>query len=378
MKTTPKTVKRTVADRHCTVLDALKTCRAAAALVMRGENYSYADREDAASALILLVMERADADTLRSGMVPVKLIGMDFLCKRATDAKRKLDLAAGRSTELESGPSDDGDTGESTATRQLTVHGSSAAPDASPLNDGTPWGARRAALAMLADAGLWEGSRSGKLAPNVHANVDTVQYPQGVLFDERRDTRTVRASAPTGPLWTLAYSAARAQDGLDAREIAAELELTDATHRQHLSRAAKMLRAYGPDADGVLTDDGATVAGAALRSWVDALNVDGCGAEYASGILKRRERASQRDYSDAPVKTGKVARRTVDRGSEWSRPQTMRTRNGKRWTLDPLAPLQRARLEKGVALRRSRLAQLSDAERASARRAAGLPSTAPA
>jgi hypothetical protein len=86
----------------------------------------------------------------------------------------------------------------------------------------------------------------------------------GLLVPAQRHGRTVLV-APTGPVWTLAYAAARAVEDPDARgeldrpTVARELELTADQCKKHLQRAADMIPATG--------------AGYARAAWAEALNL---------------------------------------------------------------------------------------------------------
>lgn len=378
LSTQRKTRTRLAATRKVSPMvsaeDVLKTCRVAANLALRGETYSEHDRSDTTAALVLLVMERAkdDAETWKAPTgdtyFPARLIGMDFLVQRAANERRKLTTAMERTKELESTVS-----AEDAPTGKLSVHGSSAAPDeASPINDGTPWGARITALNLLADAGLWEGARSGKLAPNVRANVDRVKFPQGHLFDERREVpTTVRAKAPTGPLWTLAYTMARvagcAMDTegamIDNGAVAEELGLKSSAHKMQLKRGAQ-----------ALAESGHTVG-----EWMSALNAEGLHWSAPEGAQGMDERTTQK-HVDGSVLTRPTAKRTSDRGSEWSKPRkAARTKDGRPVVggpdraIDPLPPLKRKALSKATDMRRARLAGLDTDARNTARAAANLP-----
>lgn len=74
---------------------------------------------------------------------------------------------------------------------------------------GTPWGARRRALALLRAIGEW---RPGE-------------------------------PAPSGALWALAYGAARGADGVESPAVAAELEVSTDTLGKYVRRAAATLAA---------------------------------------------------------------------------------------------------------------------------------------
>lgn len=373
MKTKPKNSRKiTPAQarklRLVTGEDVLKTCRVAAAIALKGEAFGEHDRMDTAAGLVLHVMEKAkeDHETVHpadglEALYPARLIGMDFLVQRASDARRALLLRSERhGAELESADSTEDDAPKS----RLTIHGAAAAPDADPLNDGTPWGARRAALSMLADAGLWDGSRAAHLTP-LPGNVEPMAHPQGVLFPDERSPRvtrsTVRATAPDRDLFSVAYMVCRATGaGLEGPEVAAELDMSADALKSLVKRVSKRLRKTGHDP----------------REWFPALNAEGLGWTAPQGTLRTDERASQRDFQEAPTTTRKIAKRSTDQGGEWTKRMRVPHPNRTRY-VDPLTPLQRAAYERKTAMRRAAQSKLSDAERASNRRAAGLPSAPP-
>lgn len=390
----PPTPTRDV-QKWMPVEDALKACRAAAKTAMQGDAYSADDRLEVAATLMLKVLERAalhaDAAGNTRDFLPAKYCGFDFLVKRAANERRAMDDRRAKLAQESSEDSSEDDA----PTSKLPVHGSVTADEVSPVNDGTATGARRAALDMLADAGLWDGRRAWHLTANARAHVQRSEYPQGTLFDERRPaarTPSVRAKAPTGPVWTLAYSVARMtaptpdetaegvtldawMSGKLADAIALELELTPATYRQHISRACKLLR---------------TLPGSSLRSWVDALNITGYGWSAPDGAARMDERTRPDEVAPVVFHRGAVHKRKTVLGSDWSRPYLPtlqrngmpsvaegRDRNGKPTTaslkLDPLPPLTRARLDKAARMRRQRADAKTPQERRAAREAAGLP-----
>lgn len=382
LKTAPKTPGALKRARLVTSADVLETCRAAANLSLQGDGYSREDREDVATRLVIRVLERAALDTevtaLKSStgeasaasysagdIFPARLIGFDFLCKRASDERDSIDAKRARLI-LESGEDSGEESSEDSTGGALKVHGAATAEAPDPLNDGTPAGARRQALRMLADAGLWEGAMSWTLTPNNERG----EHAQGALWNRETGATwsaprgVTRASAPTGALWTLAYTAARAADGLDAQELADELELSRAAHRAQCSRAARELASSGHD----------------IRTWTEALNAEGLDWSAPDKTARAEERTRLAPDEHAPVTSAKVAKRTTDSGATWSRRAKVKRQHDGRKTIggpdtpvDPLTPNRRARLEKATKMRRARAnAKDANALRA-ARLAAGLP-----
>lgn len=190
-------------------------------------------------------------------------------------------------------------------------------PDDAPEVRGTPWGARRAALDMLRALGL----------------------------DERTACRK------GGPLWTAAYAAARAAAGLESDAIAAELELTAAQYRQHLSRAAGRV----PSA-----------ACLPLSAHAAALGME----DTTPGVkaTKTRERSADlaQDWRTRPDDAAPVAV-TLDAAPVL--PATLPD-----WT-NGLPYATAARLARAAAIRRARGQAKTDEQRSTDRLAAGLPAT---
>jgi hypothetical protein len=316
----------TAADRRrmnlVTADDILKSTRAAAKLGLQGEQWSAEDRAECAAHLVTLVMGRAtlDAETVRTpahgNLYPARLIGMDFLVKRAGDWRRAREAQIAR------------DAADANERGGMAVHGSTTG-DNGDANNLTPWGARIRAVEMLQNAGI------------IGATMD----------------------APA-PMWSLAYGAARGAAGIESREVAEELELTFDTYRAHLSRAAKTLRACGGwDAwlDALLMEG---IDWSAPGEYVH---------ERAEDIASRTARANARD---AAVSVRTVKPRTIGKrasaGAAWSRARVspaFRVRT----VIDPLPARTHDRLRKASDMRRKRAAAVTPAERRQARLAAGLP-----
>lgn len=302
--------------------DVLKSCRAAAKLALQGDAWSLEDRADCAAHLTTLVLERAalDAESVLNGKGQTVLLngGRGNLYPARLIGldflvKRGGDWRRAREAERARDEVEAAATGGG-----MAVHGSSMAPDApSELRDAAPHTARRAALDMLQNAGL--------IGRRVE---DAPAY-----------------------LWTLAYASARASAGLESREIADELEMTFGTLRNHLSRAAKALRSGGHD----------------MRAWVPALALEGHGWSRPGEYTAPKDRTRLAPADHAPITTRKTRTRTSAPGADWSAPRKW---NG--WTIDPLTPGTRARLEKATRMRRQRADAKTPDERRRARLAAGL------
>lgn len=187
-------------------------------------------------------------------------------------------------------------------------------PDERPEVRGTPWGARRTALDMLRAWGL----------------------------DERTACRK------GGPLWTAAYAAARAAAGLESEAIARELELTDATYRQHLSRAAARVP---------------SVATLPLWAHAAALGL----TDTTPGLKATRTRNLsadlEHDWRTRPDTVAPVTCRTVAAALPATRPS---------WT-DGLPYSTGARLSRAAEVKRARAQAKSAEQHATDRLSAGLP-----
>lgn len=219
-------------------------CTAAVRLAMGSDSYSDAHREDVAAELVARTVADAGTHgatcTLCSGpaawRLPVRTAGRTFHLHRcgrhggtgrgwrpvirredavpadlcsvtrlyhlALTLRRSLDRAMAR---------DAAEAAEAAERAPLEAHREGEGAEVRS----TPHGARRAALDMLRNSGL---------------------------VGERLPLPGARATSPHAPLWTLAYTAARAAAGLESEEIAAELDLDPAAHRKALSRAAADLR----------------------------------------------------------------------------------------------------------------------------------------
>lgn len=194
-----------------------------------------------------------------------------------------------------------------------TVPGSH--PRASEIDErrGTPWGARTAAVEMLRAAGLM-GDR-----------------------------------IPKGPLWTLAYTAARASAGLESREIADELEISFPLQRKHVERAAERLAASGhgiPDwAEALAIEAGVSLKATASRS---------ASADLESG-WRGKDSAGP---APAPVVVKVRKLRPRKRPAGWS---------------TALPETTKRRLAAAAENRRKREAMLSPEEREQRRHEAGIP-----
>lgn len=307
--------------RMVSASDLLRTCRAAAKLSLQGDAWGPEDRADLSAHLVGVVWSRAAVwapegwhvpmrlpRAIGADYVPANLCGLDFLVKRganwreAREAQRERDsIEAAARAALEFAPAVE--TGETAELR------------------GTPYGARRSALEMLRNAGLlsWSGE------------------------------------SPAGPVWTLAYSAARAAAGLESDAIAVELELTPAQYRQHLSRAAKRVR-YGN-----------------VPMWHDALAVLAPATLQHAAPLEPSERYRPDAAAEVSCRTDK--RLAPSRKlAQWAAPRTVLLGSVKR-RIDPLPTTTHQRLAKASDMRRKRAAARTADERRAARLAAGLPPT---
>lgn len=206
----------------------------AAKLALRGNAFKPDDVADCASKILLGVLERAreNAPTGPLDRIPGRLSSYGHLCHKAADWRDAEENRREKKAEEES--------------RNTNLASFARAPElpADPTV-GTPWGARSKAVAMLRE--------TGQLRPG-----------QPIFW---------------GPVWTTAYTAARAVvtmdedttevESLDPDALAEELEVTPATYRQHLSRAPGRILKKRPgtrhdyaDALDLDTDNG----GIALRA----------------------------------------------------------------------------------------------------------------
>jgi hypothetical protein len=329
--------------------DMRRMCAAAAALSMRGENYSPEDRAECAAAILSQHLTAAHSAPRCDcgGPADRRTVGMDdygnavylrAVCPRhrgadwrtltgRSDALPSFSTLLGTASNYRRSLSrqrarDQRDAAE-TAARDAFMP---ALPDDAPEVRSTPWGARRTALDMLRTLGL----------------------------DERAACRK------GGPLWTAAYAAARAAAGLDSETVAAELDLSPATYRQHLSRAAGRI----PSAAALPVSAHAAALGMEdttpghKAAWTRMHSAD-----LDTPTLRDHLPAAQH----APV-TCRDIRTVLDMAG------TAPEMPAPDWTRD-LPAATRARLNAAAGIRRARAAAKPAAQRATDRMAAGLPAT---
>lgn len=310
--------------------DLIGRCSAAARMALRGANWSAEDRADVAAVILCKAWETARAtdgairsdetvavrssvnggpkvlyskysaqkskDTravsARETYVRADVCAWTWLLQRAADERRSME--ASRRRELETAAN-------------APVEFDPFIPAPADETGGTPWDARRTAVEMLRALGM------------------------------------VGDRITWGPLWTLAYAAARAVEstdangergGIDRETVARELELDPATVRQHIARAVARIPAA---ANGYGT----------RSAWADALYIPEGGravkpsrsrAESADMGTRHngpRERLAPKDH--APVterRAARIKRASVDawtRGPsyrpEWTRDLDTRTAN---------------------------------------------------
>lgn len=253
---------------------------------------------------------RADAVALDPERCEVrKLYNTAVVLRRSIDRDRNRDAQAA------------GETAASTAFRpQITT------PD--PETCRTPDGAAHVALAMLESAGC----------------------------------RPLRKG--DAPLYSLAYSAARASAGLESGEIAEELALSPAAQRQHLSRASAKLR-KGPHAPHDWAHALALPDGGTERAHAAPLP-DSNGARLRPGDVFPNASAERRT---APLAQVHERRMAGPHRPPWTPGQT-----GAGWT-NGLPAGSRSRLAAQASRQRDRAQAKPDAKRAADRTAAGLPGT---
>lgn len=300
--TLPKRIGRTTTGATVKLIpasDALKVCRAAAKLAMQGETYSYDDREDCAMDLLSLILERAklEAENIDPEWLPANLCGIDFLTRRALNVRRKMEGENGRTERAK------------------------------------------------------EDARSGFYV------VDTPDELRGSWQSAATAANRMLRSAgvpATGDAWTAAYASARANAGLESREIAEELGMSFAAYRKGLSRGARKLSERG-----------------SMEDWSWALGtLDAGGSEHPStDDLPESERiapghrvpnvkGSTLPLGDITPKRTRT--RTRDSLAAWARPTVSSAWPMHRVVIDPLPPRTRARLDKAARMRRAR-ATASDA-----------------
>lgn len=214
----------------------------------------------------------------------------------------------------------------------------------------------------------------GELEAVADVRPDLAGTPMGAYWTAAAMLRAAGlADEPTaGPLWTLAYSSARAAapdretgETVAPEIIAAELDLTRATVRQHCKRAADRLSAQG----------------FSYSAWLDALDV-----RTASEYARKGSAASlpatangetvATDWRTRP--TTRVANvadsareigRTTEHESAWL---ASTTRSAPADWSAYLSPVQCARLQRAADIRDSAKRARTETERAAIRRASGL------
>lgn len=236
--------------------ELMSRCDGAARMAMRGARYTQSDREECAAEVRLKIWEKIAAapmgtvetatrssvahgssvayskhsaqksrDTVkvagRMAAVPAELVRWEYLLGIAANVRRSLDASRDR------------DHMEALRRAADTVDFSPHVEAPADETGGTPWGARRTAVDMLRSVGMLGDSEP------VH----------------------------WGPVWTLAYCAARAviqdgqtnaADGLDRDTVAEELEIDRATLKKHLQRAIQRMPAAQTHA---------------RAAWAEALNI---------------------------------------------------------------------------------------------------------
>lgn len=274
--------------------ELLSRARGAAGLALRG--WDTEDRADCAAELVARVLERVPAGG-NTESVPEAWVAGGVLFGMAANWRRSAERQRASEAQLALSAAAEGE-------------GFSAfVPAEVPELDGTPEGAERRAQSMLEDIGV----------------------------------------PAEGAFWTLAYSAARSVDGTDdgklgGRELAAELELTTATLRQHQSRAAKRTLKLRPGTTG---------------DYGEALGVSDH-RPHRSGKVERDAR--MRPSYPAPVevkRTRKLAPWSGRKRSAWGAEVT---------------PASAARLSTAARNQRAQANGRTDAERQALRLAAGIPS----
>lgn len=325
--------------RRIDVSDLQSRCAAAARMALRGQNWSAEDRADCAADLVCRVW----ADVVESNRIG----------SRAGQVRSSV-KSGDRVTYTKKSPQKSKDT-VGTDARITTIPAELATfTRLYGLASNYRRGVERQRDRDMADA-LLNAERAESFVPYVEAPAsETGGTPWGARRTALELLRTIgllgESEAPHwGPLWTLAYSAARAiesaEDGIGRAEIAEELELSAETLRQHLSRAVARIPAAGVHT---------------RAQWADALYVPLGGvalkpsrSRTLSADMGTRHNGP-RDYvkpeDHAPVESrrdGRIIRRT-DRLSDWGK------------ALKTGTPAQRrtaARLETATAIRRGKVAR---------------------
>lgn len=332
------TAQRKTAEAMVTLAELQSRATAAARMSMRGNGFDAEDRADTAAELVWRVLDTntpkghgrpadvlAWTDTaahLHAGRVPASWATFSRLFGMAANLRRSLERERER------------DTAEAlrAASAGLTFEAFTPAPALE--TGGTPTGARRSAVEMLRALGM----------------MDTA----------KRHGRTVEV-APTGPIWTLAYTAARSAGTLDAEALAEELELERATLRQHLSRAPKRI----PAAQAELP----------LHLWTEALHMPDTAtalkpsrsrtlsADMGTRENGPREHLPRAQHAPCTSRTDRRIIRKAPRGSDW----------GKALETGTTAEARTAkRLAAAAAIRVERVNARTAAERDHLRLAAGV------
>jgi hypothetical protein len=284
-----------LAARTVTVVELHSRAQAAASLAMRGQRYDLEDRRDCAAEITAQVYAWAkDAGKIGSARIisrPSSVNGGAPVSYSKRSPQKSLDTAAvGGITETVPG-----DRASFTYLYGLarTVRRAIDRDRDRDLADAT----ERAATGGFIAAALGE-------LPDPAATVGT---PDRAASAAREIVRALIGVPKAGdaPIFTLAYSAARASAGLQSPEIARELDLTPAAHRQHLTRAAKRLRSGG---DWSAAD------------FADALEMPEGGQAYVTASPATETDWNYRAATEAPVKV-RADKRIIrkPRQPQWAR-----------------------------------------------------------
>lgn len=319
-------------------------CLAAAKLSLRG--WEWADIADCSAHVVTVTLEKlaGDREHLGTGtgrdvvaylkraehVAPGMLAACDAVPRSAANLRTLQQIASKWRRSVEAERRRDAD--DARAKKNTSPLTSSTMPGSHPARNDedilrrcTPWGARITAMHLLDSAGL------------------------------------LGATVDHGPLWTLAYSAARVRvaetddsesKGVESREVAEELGITWATYRQHLKRATERLRASEHD----------------MPEWATALLVD----DPVIAVKATATRSAAADMGDRSAWRGK------DSAIPAAAPVSVKVRKLRPrktpapWTAS-LPQRTQDRLAAAAANRRAREAELSPEDRAARRREAGIP-----
>jgi hypothetical protein len=341
--------------------DLRSRCAAAARLAMAGDRYSPEDRADCAAAVMSRYLTGAYSAPLCGcgGPALVRYLVCDDL-GNATDGGlrcyRHAPIPAQR--------------------RELTARDRWSAIDATftaLFHDAADY--RRSVDAQRARDDVDAAARAAHAAflPNVQGDTAEVRgTPWGArvtALDMLRLMGELKpGQSPSGPAWTAAYCAARAAAGMDAGEVAEEMEMDAATVRQHLKRASDRIGARLTGATAPLpgTSD-MRVSRTAHRAYL--AQVIGTPEPIALKATATRQRAAgmgedtawrTRPETAAPI-TARIDTAAIGAPTapDWT-------------TALPRPTAQR--LETAARLRRARAATRDDAQREQVRRDAGIPS----